>query len=179
MLVFAAGVGVAGTRGICEGLPGPGLGFAVTVMPLDPVRELRFARRMDVTQTHQGRFARFAAWLMLVALAVRLASPHGWMPDLKGVAAGSSIVICSAFGPQLLQLDADGNPVPADHDGDGEGTTQPPCAFPLLAGLVEPTPVAIVEPLVLSGEAVPLPPPATVLAKRRLEPFGARSPPLA
>ena len=132
---------------------------------------------MDATLTHQGRFARFAAWLMIVALAVRLASPHGWMPDLKGVAAGSSIVICSAFGPQLLQLDADGNPVPADHDGDG--TTQPPCSFPLLAGLVEPSPSAIVEPLVRSRDVVQLASHAAVLVKRRLEPFGARSPPLA
>ena len=175
----AASVDVAGTRRICERSVVPGLGFAVTVLPLDHVRELRFACRMDATLTHQGRFARFAAWLMLVALAARLASPHGWMPDLKGVAAGSSIVICSSYGPQFLQLDADGNPVPADHDGDGEGAPQAPCSFPLLAGLVEPSPTVIVEPLVLSGEAVRSTSHATVLAKRRLEPFGARSPPLA
>lgn len=134
---------------------------------------------MDATLSHQGRFARFAAWLMLVALAVRLASPHGWMPDLKGVAAGSSIVICSSFGTQLLHLDADGNPVPAEHGGDSEGTSQPPCAFPLLAGLVEPSPTAEVEPLVLSAATTLPDVQGFAAAKRRIEPFGARSPPLA
>lgn len=127
----------------------------------------------------RGSFVRLSAWLMLLALAVRLASPQGWMPDLKGVADGSSIVICSAYGPLTVQLDADGNPVPGDHDDQGQGSSQPPCSFSLLGSLVEPASASVTPPVVVSigGDAVART--QVIAVKRRLQPFGARSPPLA
>lgn len=127
----------------------------------------------------RGRFTRLTAWLMLLALAVRLASPQGWMPDLKGVAEGSSIVICSAYGPLTVQLDADGNPVPGDHDDQGQGSSQPPCSFSLLASLVEPSSTGFEPPSAVSFEEVALPHTDVLAIKRRVQPFGARSPPLA
>jgi len=127
----------------------------------------------------RGSFVRLSAWLMLLALAVRLASPQGWMPDLKGVAEGSSIVICSAYGPLTVHLDADGNPVPGDHDDQGQGSSQPPCSFTLLASLVEPPSTGVEPPAAVSLEEVALPRTDAIAVKRRLQPFGARSPPLA
>ena len=127
----------------------------------------------------RGRFTRLTAWLMLLALAVRLASPQGWMPDLKGVAEGSSIVICSAYGPQTVQLDADGQPVSGDHDDQGQGSSQPPCSFSLLAGLVEPEAAGVVPPTAVSSTLLALVRTDVIAVKRRVQPFGARSPPLA
>jgi len=127
----------------------------------------------------RGRFTRLTAWLMLLALAVRLASPQGWMPDLKGVAEGSSIVICSAYGPLTVHLDADGNPVPGDHDDQGQGSSQPPCSFSLLSSLIEPAEAGIVPTLAVSLNGVQAARTDVIAVKRRVQPFGARSPPLA
>jgi hypothetical protein len=134
---------------------------------------------MDDLMNRRGSFVRLSAWLMLLALAVRLASPQGWMPDLKGVAEGSSIVICSAYGPMTVQLDADGNPVPGDHDDQGQGSSQPPCSFSLLSSLVEPAAADIVPTLAVSLNEVQAARTDVIAVKRRVQPFGARSPPLA
>ena len=60
---------------------------------------------------------RFAAWLMLLAVLVRVAIPLGWMPNLHGLSSGSLIVICSAQGLHSLELDASGKVQP---NGTGE-----------------------------------------------------------
>jgi hypothetical protein len=134
---------------------------------------------MDDLMNRRGSFVRLSAWLMLLALAVRLASPQGWMPDLKGVAEGSSIVICSVSGPLTVHLDADGNPVPGDHDDQGQGSSQPPCSFSLLSSLVEPAAADIVPTLAVSLNEVQAARTDVIAVKRRVQPFGARSPPLA
>ena len=151
----------------------------MTVLPLDPQGFLGFAWDMDEQMNRRGRFTRPTAWLMLLALAVRLASPQGWMPDLKGIAEGSSIVICSAYGPQIVQLDADGQPVPGDHDDQGQGTSQPPCSFSLLSGLIGPEAASVVPPATVSYNVLALARTDVIAVKRRVQPFGARSPPLA
>lgn len=87
---------------------------------------------------HSNRisFRHVSAWLMLLALLLRLPAPQGWMPNVTGVGTGAFIVICSVHGQMTVQLDANGHPVPVNPDEESnKGSSQPPCAFAGLGGL--------------------------------------------
>lgn len=87
---------------------------------------------------HSNRisFRHVSAWLMLLALLLRLPAPQGWMPNVTGAGTGAFIVICSVHGQMTVQLDANGHPVPVNPDEESnKGSSQPPCAFAGLGGL--------------------------------------------
>lgn len=86
-----------------------------------------------------GRTIIGAACLLaaLLALAVRLAVPAGYMPQRS--ADGWTITICTGQGPATLTIGEDGRPVPPDH---AEATT---CPYALLA-----TPLSAAPPLLLA-----------------------------
>jgi len=78
--------------------------------------------------THRRTMPRLAVALALLALAVRLAVPQGFM--VSSQASGPSIVVCTGHGP--LQLDRLG-----DHKAPAEKSkADPTCAF---AGAIAPT----------------------------------------
>ena len=125
-------------------------------------------------------FRRFAAWMMLLALVMRLPAPEGWMPNVSGSAGDGFIVICTVHGQMTMRLDGDGNPVPIEQDDERGSKPQPPCAFAGLGGLgaAPPSPVAIAAPS-FTGLAQPIFDPAGKVLRRHHGPAEARGPPTA
>jgi hypothetical protein len=93
---------------------------------------------MRLNRTQLWRYA--GAWLLALALLVRLAAPTGWMlaPDAQGA---PQLVICTGHGPMTLDAGKGSAPAPktvSDH----------PCAF---AGC------GVAPPPTLSAEPIPAP----------------------
>ncbi len=136
---------------------------------------------MDAVHSNRFSIRRVSAWLMLLALVLRLPAPEGWMPNFAGSGNGSFIVICSVHGQMTVQLDANGHPVPVNPDEKSdEGSSQPPCAFAGLGGLggALPEPLLIALPT-LAGNAPSAFLTAAVALPRRDGPNAARGPPSA
>lgn len=66
--------------------------------------------------------------LLLAALLLRAATPPGWMPNPQG-ALGAPVVICTADGSQVLQLDAQGHPAKPDPARPQSAQRHDLCAF--------------------------------------------------
>jgi hypothetical protein len=131
---------------------------------------------------HSNRisFRHVSAWLMLLALVLRLPAPQGWMPNVSGGGTGAFIVICSVHGQMTVQLDANGHPVPVNPDEESnKGSSQPPCAFAGLGGLgaAPPTPIVVAAPE-LAGDATRSFSATAPVLQRRDGSIGARGPPL-
>jgi hypothetical protein len=131
---------------------------------------------------HSNRisFRHVSAWLMLLALLLRLPAPQGWMPNVTGGGTGAFIVICSVHGQMTVQLDANGHPVPVNPDEDSnKGSSQPPCAFAGIGGLgaAPPSPIDVAA-AEFAGEAPLSIFVAAPALQRRNGSIGARGPPL-
>jgi hypothetical protein len=153
----------------------------VSAPPLDQLRLIRFDELM-MGGAHSNRisFRHVSAWLMLLALVLRLPAPQGWMPNVSGGGTGAFIVICSVHGQMTVQLDANGYPVSVNPDEEpSQGTSQPPCAFAGLGGLgaAPPTPIVVAAPE-FAGEATLSVSVTAPAVKRRDGSIGARGPPL-
>lgn len=136
---------------------------------------------MDAAHSNRISFRHVSAWLMLLALLLRLPAPQGWMPNVTGGGTGAFIVICSVHGQMTVQLDANGHPVPVNPDEESnKGSSQPPCAFAGLGGLggALPEPHQIALPT-LAGNAPDSFLTAAVALSRRDGPTEARGPPTA
>jgi hypothetical protein len=125
-------------------------------------------------------FRRVAAWVMLLALAMRLPAPEGWMPNVSGSAGDGFIVICTVHGQMTMKLDGNGHPVPVEQDDERGSKPQPPCSFAGLGGLgaAPPSPVTIAAPS-FAGLAQPNFDPAGKVLRRHDGPAEARGPPSA
>jgi hypothetical protein len=137
---------------------------------------------MMMGRAHSNRisFRHVSAWLMLLALVLRLPAPQGWMPNVSGGGTGAFIVICSVHGQMTVQLDANGHPVPVNPDEESnKGSSQPPCAFAGIGGLgaAPPTPIVVAAPEFAGEATLSLSAIAPVL-QRRDGSIGARGPPL-
>lgn len=132
---------------------------------------------------HSNRFSfrHVSAWLMLLALLLRLPAPQGWMPNVTGGGIGAFIVICSVHGQMTVQLDANGHPVPVSPDEESnKGSSQPPCSFAGLGGLGGALPDGQqIGQLSLAGDAPVSILTAAVALSRRDGPTEARGPPSA
>ena len=116
---------------------------------------------------------RFAAWLMLLAIAVRVLIPQGWMPTKSSDSEGFSLAICSVNG--TYKLAGGEHAPPADHDSQ----SNPMCPYALLGALSSSAEApAALPPQVQSLSAQPAWTDAPT-ARWRVHTFGARSPPLA
>lgn len=136
---------------------------------------------MDAVHSNRFSIRHVSAWLMLLALVLRLPAPEGWMPNFAGSGNGSFIVICSVHGQMTVQLDANGHPVPVNPDEKSDkGSSQPPCAFAGLGGLggALPEPLLIALPTLAGSAPVAFHTAAVALA-RRDGPTEARGPPSA
>ncbi|WP_441709754.1 hypothetical protein [Hyphomicrobium sp. 2TAF46] len=76
-----------------------------------------------------GRSEAMRRWLSHLVLFVFIARsfiPVGFMPDFAGASAGAfRIVICTGYGPQILDLDVNGHKLPPKSGG----SHHQPCAF--------------------------------------------------
>ncbi len=157
------------------------IGSGVSATPLDQLRLIRFdGLMMGGSHSNRISFRHVSAWLMLLALVLRLPAPQGWMPNVSGGGTGAFIVICSVHGQMTVQLDANGHPVPVNPDEESnKGSSQPPCAFAGLGGLgaVPPTPIVVAAPEFAGEATLSLSATAPVL-QRRDGSIGARGPPL-
>ncbi|MBB3695510.1 hypothetical protein [Sphingomonas sp. BK580] len=91
------------------------------------------------------------AWLLLLALALRLVVPAGFMPDTSARAV--TLVACPEWGAGPAVSGHHAAHDRADH-GRSHRHAEPPCAF---AGLGSPT--------LAAGDAAPLTPPADAVAR--------------
>ena len=89
------------------------------------------------------RHRAFAAWLVALALLMKVLVPTGFM---LGTSAGSiTIELCSGYGPMTMQTPMPGM---AHHQGDksSHGKAEQPCAF---SGLSAPS-LAAADPILLA-----------------------------
>jgi len=100
-----------------------------------------------------GLFARVALAMAVMAVALRVLVPAGYMPGGPGE---SAIVLCTAQGLQSVVVDhaARGPSNPAD-DRSGEPKTDHPCAFAGLAQAFAPTSPAAFTPAGWTVAAAP------------------------
>lgn len=141
----------------------------------------RHASIMVQEPSRSWSFRHVAGWLMLLALAMRLPAPEGWMPNISGDVGGGFIVICTVHGQMKVQLDANGQPVPVEQPDDApRGASLQPCVFAGLGGIAAPPPqpIAVAAPA-FSGLIPTVYVQATLLSERRHNPSEARGPPSA
>ncbi|WP_374572956.1 hypothetical protein [Phenylobacterium sp.] len=123
---------------------------------------------------------RAAVALAMLAVAVRVLVPAGYMPGRAGEAA---IVLCTGQGLQTVYLekDAKGGPVAPADSHSGKGDTHHPCAFASAAHIFSPHDLAPVVPSVWTADAPDLRVPAVVAPGRGLAapPPPATGPPLS
>jgi hypothetical protein len=109
-----------------------------------------------------GKFRHWLSQVVLFAFVCRALIPVGFMPDFAGASKGVyQVVICTGYGPQSIDLDANGQKVPTKH-----GTSHhQPCAFstsPTVASLnfpeVDVAPLGIVAEVSATGTFEALPP---------------------
>lgn len=112
---------------------------------------------------------------LLVAVALRLAAPAGWMPNVDG-RAGSWFVVCTGHGAVTAQLSSDHDPAPAKDKSQHEH-----CAFSGLAFGDPPSASTFAAPAGIApaarleaGENV-----APLSGPDRRRPQSPRAPPLA
>jgi hypothetical protein len=125
-------------------------------------------------------FRHVAAW-MLLALAMRLPAPEGWMPNVSGDVGSGFIVICTVHGQMKVLLDANGQPVPVEQPDDApRGASLQSCVFAGLGGIAAPPPqpIAVAAPA-FSGLIAIVFGQADLLPQRRHNPSEARGPPSA
>lgn len=84
--------------------------------------------RGDVRQSDSMR--QWLSHLVLFVFVLRSLIPVGFMPDFSGTSIGAfRIVICTGFGQQTVDLDANGHKLPAKPGG----SKHQPCAFSISA----------------------------------------------
>jgi hypothetical protein len=111
---------------------------------------------------------------LLVAVALRLATPAGWMPNIDG-RPGSWLVVCTGHGPALQQLPGDHDPAPAKDKAQHEH-----CAFSGLAFADPPAVPAFPPPARFAAVArLPGRDVAPTAGPDRRRPQSQRAPPLS
>lgn len=85
-----------------------------------------------VRQAHRARVIRYASFvrsltilMVVLALALRIAIPSGWMPSAEKAFA---ITVCTGMDIQTVWIDKQGN-VHKEAPGKGKGVKHAPCAF--------------------------------------------------
>ncbi|MEZ5898648.1 MAG: hypothetical protein R3D51_04055 [Hyphomicrobiaceae bacterium] len=102
------------------------------------------------------------AKILIIAFACRALIPVGYMPDFDALSKGVvKVVICTSSGDQVIALDANGKPHPAQNGAH----VHHPCAFSGLAsvdlpdlGLNSPKPAFVEDNLPNASQAAMLPP---------------------
>ena len=148
----------------------------VSPLHLDLQRYLALGCPMEPQISASKTWRRAAAWLMLVAILMRVGVPQGWMPNAQAFTSGAPIVICTSTGQLQIVLDENGNPAPSGEQDDASAQHQP-CAFSVLAGLSLPLGSFVLAlPTNDTHTSAHYAPDAPTIA-RRVRPTEARGPP--
>lgn len=121
-----------------------------------------------------GTMRHWLSHLVLFVFVLRSLIPVGFMPDFSGASIGAfRIVICTGFGQQTVDLDANGHKLPAKPGG----SKHQPCAFSISAVPDLPlTAIAIIQSalatVITRGQIFEVLPPA-----RAGPALGSRAPP--
>lgn len=85
-----------------------------------------------------SRLAPVAIALAILAIAVRVMIPQGFMSATPGQATASPVVLCSADGLRTAYLDADGDLVGAPDGDKTPASDDHDCVFALAGGVLGP-----------------------------------------
>jgi hypothetical protein len=83
---------------------------------------------------------RFPTLLFVIALTLRSLVPVGFMLAPVAADGAMTVVICTGHGPQIMTLDAEGNPVPQKSGITDQNVCPYAASAPLAVGVTAPAP---------------------------------------